>query len=144
MRIPDEPASQPIGINIVPLIDIIFCILVFFVLASLVLTRSEALDVNLPGASTAETKITPAVTVSITSDGKIAVNRETVELDGVVPAIEKILAEKPEAERDSGLVVLNADLGITHGKVVDVMNELRQLPDVKLAIAAQRNSEESE
>jgi biopolymer transport protein ExbD len=84
------------------------------------------------------------VTVSITSDGKIAVNRETVELDGVVPAIEKILAEKPEAERDSGLVVLNADLGITHGKVVDVMNELRQLPDVKLAIAAQRNSEESE
>jgi biopolymer transport protein ExbD len=41
-------------------------------------------------------------------------------------------------------VVLNADLGITHGKVVDVMNELRQLPDVKLAIAAQRNSEESE
>ncbi|MEM6446743.1 MAG: biopolymer transporter ExbD [Cyanobacteria bacterium J06642_2] len=141
MRIPEEP-RRAAEINIVPLIDVIFCILVFFIMASLVLTRSEGLDVNLPNASAAQPKLQPDATISITEDGTIAVNTETVELDGIIPTINQIL-ESREAGAGKGLVVLNADLAITHGKVVDVMNELRQIEDVSLAIAARRNDDNS-
>lgn len=138
MRIPEEPRRSA-EINIVPLIDVIFCILVFFIMASLVLTRSEGLDVNLPNASAAQPKLQPDATISITADGTIAVNKETVELDGIIPAINTIL-ESREAGAGKGLVVLNADLAITHGSVVDVMNELRQIENVNLAIAARRDN----
>jgi len=136
MRIPEEN-FRPAEINIVPLIDVIFSILVFFVIASLVLTRSEALDVNLPEASTAEARRQPDVTVSITAEGQIAVNRQKIaNLGALIPAVERILAEKPAEGRR--LVVINADLALSHGKVVEVMDALQQLPNVSLAIAARR------
>jgi len=47
MRLPDEP-EIPTAINIVPMIDVIFAILAFFIMSTLFLTRSEGLSVNLP------------------------------------------------------------------------------------------------
>ncbi|MGQ9837903.1 MAG: ExbD/TolR family protein [Cyanobacteriota bacterium] len=138
MRIQEEN-FRPAEINIVPLIDVIFSILVFFVIASLVLTRSEALDVNLPDATTAETRIRPDVTVSVTAEGEIAVNQQTIaDISGLIPAVERILAEKTGEGRH--LVVISADLALSHGKVVEVMDALQQVPNVSLAIAARRPS----
>jgi biopolymer transport protein ExbD len=136
MRIPEENFRAG-EINIVPLIDVIFSILVFFVIASLVLTRSEALDVNLPDATTAEVHLQPDVTVSVTAEGQIAVNREKIaDISALIPAVERILAEKPAQGRR--LVVINADLALSHGKVVEVMDTLQRVPNVSLAIAARR------
>jgi biopolymer transport protein ExbD len=136
MRIPEENFRAG-EINIVPLIDVIFSILVFFVIASLVLTRSEALDVNLPDATTAEVRLQPDVTVSLTAEGQIAVNREKIaDISALIPAVERILAEKPAQGRR--LVVINADLALSHGKVVEVMDTLQRVPNVSLAIAARR------
>ena len=152
MRIPQEPAQRA-DINIVPLIDIIFCILVFFILASLVLTRAEGLDVNRPSASEAAPRNQPAVTVSVTEENEIAVNQEIVALEELVAAIEAVLEEQAgedgEGEEGEGadvdvssrLVLLNADLALTHGDVVAVMNELSKLQDVTLAIAAKSTEE---
>jgi biopolymer transport protein ExbD len=136
MRIPEENFRAG-EINIVPLIDVIFSILVFFVIASLVLTRSEALDVNLPDATTAEVRLQPDVTVSLTAEGQIAVNQEKIaDISALIPAVERILAEKPAQGRR--LVVINADLALSHGKVVEVMDTLQRVPNVSLAIAARR------
>ncbi|ABD01801.1 MULTISPECIES: ExbD/TolR family protein [unclassified Synechococcus] len=138
MRIPEENFRAG-EINIVPLIDVIFSILVFFVIASLVLTRSEALDVNLPDATTAEVRLQPDVTVSLTAEGQIAVNQEKIaDISALIPAVERILAEKPAEGRR--LVVINADLALSHGKVVEVMDTLQRVPNVSLAIAARRPS----
>ncbi len=142
MRIPEDPTFRPAEINIVPLIDVIFSILVFFIVASLVLTRSEALDVDLPEASTAQAKIQPDVTISITAEGQIAVNQEPVQLVDLIPRVEGILGETEIEGEQKRLVVINADLAITHGGVVEVMDALQQISghDVSLAIAARRNS----
>ncbi len=55
MRLPDEP-DMPSQINIVPMIDVIFAILTFFIMSTLYLTRSEGLPVNLPTASSARSR----------------------------------------------------------------------------------------
>jgi biopolymer transport protein ExbD len=139
MRIPEESTKAP-EINIVPLIDIIFTIMVVFIVASLQLTRSQGLNVNLPNASEARQRLQPDVTVSVTQEGKIAVNRAEVSLSGLTAAVEKALSDKGTASDAERLVVINADLALTHGKVVDVMNALQQIPDISLAIAARRTA----
>jgi biopolymer transport protein ExbD len=75
MRLPDDEET-PLVINIVPMIDVIFAILTFFIVSSLFLTRSQGLDVNLPNALTAVTQDQIEVNVSIDANGAIAVNRQ--------------------------------------------------------------------
>ncbi|NJK63623.1 MAG: biopolymer transporter ExbD [Synechococcaceae cyanobacterium SM2_3_1] len=140
MRLPEENL-RPAEINIVPLIDVIFSILVFFIVASLVLTRAESLDVDLPEANNARQQIQPDITISITSDNQVAVNKEVVPIDQLVTKVEQILQETTTAENENQerLVLISADLAITHGKFVEVTDALRRLEtfEVTFGIATQ-------
>lgn len=134
MRIPEEPEAPP-SINIVPAIDVIFAILVYFIVSSLFLTRSEGLPVNLPQATSAEAQQTQRLTVTVDPDGNLAVDRDPVQLDRLQASIRDRLAR---TATDAGaVVIINADEAVSHGTVIAVMDELRQLPQVRLAIATQ-------
>ncbi|MDY7023380.1 MAG: biopolymer transporter ExbD, partial [Cyanobacteriota bacterium] len=74
----DDELDKPAEINIVPMIDVIFSILAFFIISTLFLTRSEGLPVNLPKASTSQQQKTEQITVTIDSEGKVALNRENL------------------------------------------------------------------
>jgi biopolymer transport protein ExbD len=131
MRLPDDDPDMPLSINIVPMIDVIFAILAFFIIATLYLTRLEALPVNLPTATTAETQLQAPLTVTIDAAGNIALNTQPIEL-----------AQLPDAVRSQvnpntrTLVIINADANVAHGRVVSVMDQLRQVEGIQLAIAA--------
>lgn len=132
MRLPEEPDLPP-KINILPMIDVIFAILVFFIVSSLYLTRSEGLPVNLPGAATAEVQKTKQITVSLNEQGKLTVDSQPTQLNRLQTEIEKLI----EAE-SSTTVIVNADKAIQHGRVVEVIDRLRQIEGVQLAIAAKK------
>lgn len=132
MRLPDEPET-PYQINVVPLIDVLFCILAFFIVSSLYLIRSEGLPVNLPKAATAQTQLPAEIVVTIDSAGRIALNRKPIKLQNLEQQVSALVGESSEA-----LVVINADASVAHGRVVSVMDRLRQVEGVKLAIAAEK------
>jgi biopolymer transport protein ExbD len=132
MPLPAEP-ELPFTINIVPMIDVVFSILTFFIFSSLFLSRSQGLDVNLPKAGTAQAQKTEQINVTVKSDGTLALNRQTIQLDRLQPAIISLV--KPN---EISLVVVNADEKVNHGRVVTVMDKIRQIPQVKLAIAAEK------
>lgn len=132
MRRLDEPDIPP-QINIVPMIDVIFAILTFFIISTLYLTRSEGLSVNLPSASTAKTQPSTKTTVTIKSDGELALNRKSIKLEALEQAVRALV--EPNSEL---IVVINADEKVEHGRVVSVMDRLRRVKGAKLAIAAQR------
>lgn len=132
MRLQDEP-EIPAQINIVPMIDVIFAILTFFIMSTLFLTRSEGLSVNLPKATTAQTQQSTKITVTVDREGRLALNRQPIQLDALEPAVRKLIEPNQEA-----LVILNADQGVNHGQVVGVMDRLRKIKEAKLAIAAQK------
>ena len=132
MRLPQEPDLPP-KINILPMIDVIFAILVFFIVSSLYLTRSEGLPVNLPQASTTEVQKTTQITVSIDEAGQLSVNSQPTEIEQLKADIEKSIAAE-----SSTTVIVNADRTVEHGKVVEVIDTIRQIPDVQLAIAAKK------
>lgn len=132
MRLPEETDLPP-SLNIVPMIDVIFAILVFFMVSSLYLTRSEGLPVNLPQAKTAEVHKTQQITVSLDRDGQLTLDSEPAQLDQLKNKIEELISTE-----STTIIVVNADKDVAHGDVVEVIDQLRQIPQVQLAIAAKK------
>lgn len=132
MRLPEEPDIPP-QINIVPMIDVIFAILTFFVMSSLYLTQSEGLPVNLPKAATAEQQSQSQISVTIDAKGQLSLNRQPAEVSDLKTRVRALMGTNAQA-----LVVVNADERVSHGRVITVMDQLRTIPGVQLAIAAQR------
>lgn len=132
MRLPQEP-DTPLAINIVPMIDIIFSILAFFIISTLFLTKSEGLPVNLPGATTAQQQPSTELTVTIETDGDVFLNKEPIAVESLISVVGELV--NPQVP---SLVIVNADEGVNHGVVVQVMDQLRQVEGARLAIAAQK------
>ncbi len=130
---PIEDPDRPPEINLLPMIDVIFSILAFFIISTLFLTYSEGLPVDLPEASSSQPQQSVEITVTIASDGEIALNRQPIDLTQLADAT-RVLTQ-PDIQN---LAIVNADENVIHGRVVSVMDELRQVEGVKLAIATQR------
>jgi biopolymer transport protein ExbD len=133
MRFLDDEPDIPPQINIVPMIDVIFSILAFFIVSSLFLTRSEGLDVNLPQASTSQLQRTEQITVTINKKGQIFLNKKSLELAQLETEVRQLIVPK-----QTSIVTLKADAEVNHGTVVKVMDRLRKIKEVKLAIATQK------
>lgn len=132
MRLPDEP-EIPAQINIVPMIDVIFAILTFFIMSTLFLHRSEGLPVNLPKAATAKAQSSAApITVTIDSAGDLSLNRQPVTIETLPAKVQELMDKNTEV-----VVIINADQSASHGQVVVVMDRVRQVKGAKLAIATQ-------
>jgi biopolymer transport protein ExbD len=132
MRLPDEP-EPPFQINIVPMIDVIFAILTFFIMSTLFLNRSQGLPVNLPKAATSEQQAQQEQVVTIDQAGNLAFNKTPMDLAAIESQVQAIAATGNQP-----LVVINADTAVPHGTVVEVMDRLRAIEGVRLAIATQR------
>ena len=130
---PINEAEDTFEINILPMIDVIFSILAFFIISSLFLTRSQGLPVDLPSAQTAEPEQSVQLNITIEPDGKMFLDRQPIELDNLKAA----LTQKIQPDSES-VVIINADEKVEHGTVVKVMDRLRQVPGAKMAIAAER------
>lgn len=132
MRLPDD-SNTPLQINIVPMIDVLFCILAFFIISSLSLIRAQGLPVNLPKASTAQSQLQEQIVVTIDVNGAIFLNRQPLELANLAEEVGALIGQNRQA-----LVVINADARVSHGTVVSVIDRLNGVNGVKLAIAAVR------
>ncbi|MGI2906009.1 ExbD/TolR family protein [Tolypothrix sp. VBCCA 56010] len=133
MRLPDEP-DIPAQINIVPMIDVIFAILTFFIMSTLFLTRQEGLPVNLPRASTSQqSQIPTRITITVDSQSQVSLNKKPTTIDALTEQVRGLVGANPEA-----VVIINADEGVGHGKVVAVMDKVRQVKGARLAIATQK------
>lgn len=131
MHLPEDPERSP-QINIVPMIDVIFAVLIFFILVSMTLTNTAGIPVNLPTAETAQPQPQQQLEVTMQADGAIFINNQPTNLDQILDDVKALVpADQP------GLVVIRADAQIPHGQVVAVLDQLRRLKGIQLAIATQ-------
>ena len=138
-KIPDDDGHGGEGaifaeINITPLTDIFLVLLIIFMVSSSVMVQTATrggVKVNLPKGATSE--IDPgikSIVVSITAAGEILVQGKPTpaeQLDGVFASA---FAREPLTQ-----VIIEADEGVTHGKVVGVMERAKRSGRSKLAIA---------
>ena len=120
-------------IEIIPMIDTIFFLLVFFMLSSLALVKLNGLPVNLPKAATAQKQQANDLTITIDKDRQVYVNKEPVTLAGLGP----LLLQKagPNVDLSTASVVINADLSVPHGLVVGCIDGARQVGISSFSIA---------
>lgn len=132
MYIPEE-SEEEFELNIVPMIDVIFAILTFFIISSLFLTRAESLPVSLPKADSAEVQQRTRITVTVEASGQIALNRDSIELGNLQSGVRELMEMTEES-----VIVINADEAVNHGRVIAVMDELRTIEGAVLGIATER------
>lgn len=132
MRLPEEPDNPP-QIFLAPMIDVVFALLTFFIMSTLYLTRSQGLPVALPKAVTAESQKAAQIVVTIDQQGEIALDKKPIILDTLPAAVRETLSRNRQA-----IVVINADERVTHGQVITVMDRLRSIPGIRLAIATRQ------
>ncbi|MBP5971907.1 biopolymer transporter ExbD [Brasilonema sp. CT11] len=133
MRLLDDEPELPLTINVVPLIDVMFALLTFFIMSTLFLTRSQGLPVNLPKAATGQVERPAQVTVTINKSGQMFLDKQAISIE----QLENGVRQKVQPQQQM-MVVINADEGVSHGQVVAVMDKVRRVDGAKLAIATQK------
>ncbi|HEY7164166.1 MAG TPA: biopolymer transporter ExbD [Candidatus Binatia bacterium] len=126
-------------IEIIPMIDTIFFLLVFFMISTLSMARYTGLPVNLPKAASGQQAPSESAAVTITQDGKVFIDKQEVPRENVRAILQQRLAVKPDL-----LVLINGDEHVEHGVVVDIMDAARQAGVAKMAIAVKPKEGRSE
>lgn len=119
-------------INMMPLIDMIFILLIFFlVTASFV--RESGVEVNRPEASSAQDKEAVGMVVSIAADGRIFMDHQEVDIKRVRGLVEIFLAENA-----GGGVIIDADRACSCGRMMAVLDQCRLAGATNIAVSARR------
>ena len=117
-------------INITPMLDVVFIMLIFFIVtASFV--KEAGIDVNKPEGATAQAKEKANILIAIDAEGTIWIDRRRVDPRAVRANIERLHAENPQ-----GTVVIQADRDARTGVLVGVMDSARMAGVYDVAIAA--------
>lgn len=119
-------------IEVIPMIDTMFFLLVFFMLSSLALTKLNGISVNLPQASTAPKQAPVDLTVTIDKASRVYVNRTPV---AVADLGAELLRAAKGADLARSSIVINADESVHHGLVVRCIDEARGVGISRFAIA---------
>ncbi len=129
MRIPQRTPEKA-RIEVIPMIDIVFFLLIFFMISTLSMTINRGLPVNLPKAASAQQDLHETFNITVTKEQEIFLNKEPIILKDIVSKLKDGLHKDPEL-----LVVITADDHTFHGAIVDVMDEVRLAGVARLAIA---------
>jgi biopolymer transport protein ExbD len=125
--------EEEAGIDMTPMLDIVFIMLIFFIVTTSFIKES-GIDVNRPTAQTAERKERGNIIVAIRSDGEVWIDKRTVDIRAVRANVERLHAENPQ-----GSVVITADRKAETGVLVQVMDQVRLagIEDVSIASEAE-------
>ena len=107
-------------IEMLPLIDIVFLLLVFFIYAMLSMAVHRGLPVVLPQSATAEIEKKLELSVTVKEDGTVFVDKERVELKG----LSQYLKRNANSEKETG-VLLFGDRNLSYQKLFQVMDQIR-------------------
>ena len=129
MRLPSAPTKKA-RIEIIPMIDTMFFLLVFFMIATLSMTLQRGMPVTLPEAESSTDKVQEEVSLSITKEGTLFYNKEPISLGELAGR----LADTRQRDPDPS-VIINADESVQHGLVIQVMDKVRLSGIHNMAIA---------
>ena len=118
-------------INILPMIDVIFAILTFFIVSSLYLIKLETIPLNLPAASNSSISKENFINVSISLNEKIFINKEETSLEKLNQKLRDINIGNNKK------VIISGDKDVDYGRIVEVLDELRKLNNLKIGISTQ-------
>lgn len=118
-------------LNVTPLLDLAFVLLIIFMITTPLMEKSS--DLIVPTTKGAEGAVEPAQveTISIDKDANVTLNGAPLALDGLEPALAELKASKPELA-----VVIRAHKELSVQKLVDLMDALKQAGITKIGVVS--------
>ncbi len=123
-------AEQEVRIEIVPMIDVIFCILTFFILAAVGFSRQQSITLNLPKATSGVAQMREMLVVSLDNQGQLYLEKQPVSQVQLYSAIKNYHSLNP-----AGLMVLHASQDISYSRVIEVLDMLKEVGGDRVALA---------
>lgn len=117
-------------LDMTPMLDIVFIMLIFFIVTSSFIKES-GIDVSSPSASTAERKERGNILIAITAEGEVWIDKRNIDVRAVRANVERLHAENPE-----GSVVIQADKDSRNGLLIQIIDQARLAGVSNVAIAA--------
>ena len=130
MKIDLDNSTDDAQIQILPLIDVIFCILTFFIMAVVQLQRPQGVNVDIPKAETGTVQPPDRLIVTLSSTGQTFLGSEEVDRNTLADKARKYLDNKPD-----GLVVLNASQNAFYSDVISILDLMRKIGGNRVALA---------
>ncbi len=125
----EEPTIA--GVNIVPVIDLCLVLLIILMVTSPMLDQAD-LPVKLPQASTIESK-ERNISVTISPDGRMAVNSEIIDAANFGATLQKHLKEDPDI-----MVILRVDKSATYGSLTNLIAECKKAGATNISIGTEQ------
>ena len=131
MRIRDRHGFEKPEVMIIPMIDIMFFLLVFFMLSTLYMVNLKTIPVNMPKAQSAETQMSVTYLVTMKSDGSLWLE------DKLISEKELLVRAKAEnAKNPRFAVVVRADQTLDYGMVIGLLDKFKAAGITKFGLAA--------
>ncbi|MBW4444240.1 MAG: biopolymer transporter ExbD [Plectolyngbya sp. WJT66-NPBG17] len=135
----DSPGDEA-QIQIIPLIDVIFCILTFFILAALQLTRQQGIGLELPKSQTSSVLMSEMLVVGIDSNGQTYLSnqgqKQLIDRSQLFQLVQEYHKQQPE-----GLLVLEAAQTAFYNDVVQVLDVMREVAPDRVALSTAPNNQ---
>lgn len=125
--------EEDASIDMTPMLDIVFIMLIFFIVTTS-FVKEAGIQVNKPEASQATKEPSANIFIAISETGEVWMDKRQVDVERVAANIERMLAEQP-----TDIVVIQADKEANHGRVVEVMDQVKEAGIDKISIAAETN-----
>ena len=123
--------EEDADIDITPMLDIVFIMLIFFIVTA-TFVKESGIDVTRPDAETAVKQNRVAILIAIRDNNEIWINRRKIDLASVRANVEKLHAENPQ-----GGAVIQADRQAETGVLVEIMDQVRLAGVGAISIAAE-------
>jgi biopolymer transport protein ExbD len=124
--------SKKVRIEIIPLIDVMFLVLVSFIYGMLSMAIYKGVNVKLPVSKIAETQKTENLSISIDENGLIYVDKQPVELENLADFISK------NYENKNVSVLLFADKNVIYQKIFNVLDQIKLAGFSKISLQAKK------
>jgi biopolymer transport protein ExbD len=129
-----EESNSSAEVNLTPLIDMVFILLIFFIVTSS-FVKESGIEVNRPSAQTAERQERGNIIIAANDKGEVWIDKRKVDVHTVRTHVERLRAENPE-----GSVVILADEKSQTGLMVQIMDQVRLAGVANVSIAATSTS----
>lgn len=126
----DSTEDEESSIDITPMLDVVFIMLIFFIVTATFIKES-GIDIDKPSAATAVVQEKASILVAIDADNNVWINRRQVDLRSVRSIVERLHAENPK-----GTLVIQADKESKNDTLVQVMDASRRAGVYNIALAA--------
>lgn len=132
MKLDKLRAERAPRLMIIPMIDIIFFLLVFFMMSTLYMVEQNVIPVALPAATAAKTDQTKLIPLTLTAAGTLYLEQEEIPRPLLVQRIQGELTRTPDAA-----FVLRADRRLEYGQVIEILDILKTSGVRRVSVATE-------